>query len=119
METVEVVIKIPKEDFDFIKDEFADGDMPDEKDLKETTYYAIANGTVLPKGHGRLIDADAFIKFMQTVSKTRKYDELWIDNFLTVDDTFNAVIASIKNEGTSNGDAPTVIEADKDGQDER
>ena len=31
METVEVVIRIPKQDFDFIKDEFADGDMPDEK----------------------------------------------------------------------------------------
>ena len=59
METVEVVIKIPKQDFDFIIDEFAEGDMPDKKDLKETTYYAIANGTVLPKGHGRLIDADA------------------------------------------------------------
>ena len=58
METVEVVIRMPKQDFDFIKDEFADGDMPDEKDLKETIYYAIANGTVLPKRHGDLKDVD-------------------------------------------------------------
>lgn len=58
METVEVMIRISKQDFDFIKDEFADGDIPDEKDLKETTYFAIANGTVLPKGHGRLFILD-------------------------------------------------------------
>lgn len=110
METVEVVIKVPKKLLDEKKaiwNSLFGSTMLDETDI------AILSGTILPKGHGRLIDADAFIKFMQTVSKTRKYDELWIDNFLTVDDVFNAVIASIKNEGTSNGDAPTVIEADK------
>ena len=58
METVEVLIRIPKEDLDFIKDEFADGDMPDEKDLQETTYFAIAKGKALPKGHGDLKDVD-------------------------------------------------------------
>ena len=108
METVEVVTRINKDEYNFMK-HFSE--------IKAFSGHYIAkqivNGTVLPKGHGRLIDVDAFIKSMQTASKTRKYDELWIDNFLTVDDVFNAVIASIKNKGTSNGDAPTVIEADK------
>lgn len=73
METVEVVIKIPKEDFDFIKDEFADGDMPDEKDLKETTYYAIANGTVLPKGHDALLDAGQLMDYCHNQIEGHKY----------------------------------------------
>lgn len=96
METVEVVIKIPKQDFDFIKDEFADGDMPDEKDLKETTYYAIANGTVLPKGHGRLIDADKY-----------KFDNE--DGFCIGfgNDAMNVFKRSVD-------ETPTVIEADKE-----
>lgn len=50
METVEVVIKIPKDMYDRITDE-------------SNMFYspAIANGTVLPKGHGRLIDVDKLI----------------------------------------------------------
>ena len=97
METVEVVIRIPKQDFDFIKDEFADGDMPDEKDLKETTYYAIANGTVLPKGHGRLIDASQLL----TVTECKE------------DGTEYCYIPYAHIE-----DAPTIIEADKEEENE-
>ena len=55
MDEIEVLIKIPKEDYEFIYDEFADGDMPDGKSLTRTTLYAIANGTVLPKGHEDLV----------------------------------------------------------------
>lgn len=75
---MKIVIDIPEEDFDFIKDQFADGDMPDEKDLKETTYYAIANGTVLPKGHGRLVDADAITKHIEIFKQSFviNYDQL-------------------------------------------
>ena len=62
MDEIEVLIKIPKEDYEFIYDEFADGDMPDGKSLTRTTLYAIAKGTVLSKGHGRLIDADAILE---------------------------------------------------------
>ena len=50
----------------------------------------IKNGTPLPKGHGRLIDADAYID---------KHEECgWLDD-ITID-SFNAI-------------APTIIEADK------
>lgn len=74
---------------------------------------AIKNGVVLPKGHGRLIDADAFIKTMEDASKRQKYKKLLIDDLLTVDDVFKAIIESLQNRGLAEGDAPTIIEADK------
>lgn len=96
METVEILIRIPKRDFDFIKDEFADGDMPDEKDLKETTYYAIASGTVLPAGHGRLIDADELFLDIQTDEQMRLGEHLaWVRE--RIEDT-PTVIAADKGE---------------------
>ena len=74
---------------------------------------AIKNGTPLPKGHGRLIDADAFIATMEDASKRQKYKELLIDDILTVDDVFKAIIESLQNKGLAEGDSPTIIEADK------
>lgn len=75
---------------------------------------AVAKGVPLPKGHGRLIDADAFIAMMEDASKKQKYKELLIDDRLTVDDVFKAVIESLLNKGLAEGDAPTIIEADKE-----
>lgn len=51
METVEVLIKLPKELYQMIKEDTL---LPKNCAINE----AIQNGTVLPKGHGRLIDAD-------------------------------------------------------------
>lgn len=58
MSDINLVIKIPKETVNAIKDNamFA-GSIPSEILWDVTS--AIANGTPLPKGHGRLIDADA------------------------------------------------------------
>ncbi len=72
----------------------------------------IKDGTPLPKGHGRLIDADAFIATLENTSKRQKYKELLIDDLLTVDDVFKAIIESLRNEGLAEGDTPTIIEAD-------
>ena len=98
METVEVVIKITKYRLDAIK--WACKKMPptENQDLADYVYRDIANGTVLPKGHGRLIDADAATKDINTFQ----------DAFATYTDNmgkYNIVCA-----------APTVIEADKDGE---
>jgi hypothetical protein len=35
-------------------------------DLSERLMYAVANGSPLPKGHGRLIDADEVLKALET-----------------------------------------------------
>ena len=86
---------------------------------KEFTIYqcdvrdVLKNGTPLPKGHGRLIDADAFIATMEDASKRQKYKELLIDDSLTVDDVFKAIIESLQNKELAKGDSPTIIEADR------
>ena len=56
-DTVEVVIRINKADYDNLMNNW----------YKETMWTkAIRNGIVLPKGHGRLIDADAITKDFNT-----------------------------------------------------
>lgn len=46
---MKIVIDIPESDFDWIRDEFSDGELPDSISLTATTMYAIAKGTVLTK----------------------------------------------------------------------
>ena len=72
------------------------------------------NGEMLPKGHGRLIDADAFIRFIKDVSKRQKYGEVLIDKNMTVEDVLNAVVESLENKGLAEGDTPTIVSADKE-----
>ena len=48
---MQIVIDIPEEDYNFVKKQVAEG-------ITNPLKICIANGTVLPKGHGRLIDAD-------------------------------------------------------------
>ena len=52
MADIELVIKIPQETYDFLKKYGTDGGIIEK---------AVLNGTPLPKGHGRLIDADAVL----------------------------------------------------------
>lgn len=72
---------------------------------------AVRDGTPLPKGHGKLIDADAFANFLKNISKTQRYNEFIIDKQLTgvtVDDVFNIICESLQNENS----VPTIIKAD-------
>lgn len=55
METVEVLVRIPKRDFEELQSNYVWWG-------KHGGY--IKRGTVLPKGHGRLIDADTYRKEM-------------------------------------------------------
>ena len=48
---MQIVIDIPEEDYNFVKKHVADG-------ITNPLKVRIANGTPLPNGHGRLIDAD-------------------------------------------------------------
>lgn len=90
---MELVIKIPEEKLSIIKNKMYCGIY--DPDL----YKAIANGTPLPKGHGRLIDADDL-------------DLKRIDIILSgeVKDTVDA----LSKMGMLIITAPTVIEADKE-----
>ena len=55
METVELVIKIPKEDYEYVKEV-----VQKEKYVVSKFYYNIANGTPLPKGHWVGTDYDGY-----------------------------------------------------------
>ena len=91
METVEVVLRIPKKTYNALTHtEF------DAKLVVDEMRKSITNGTVLPKGHGRLIDADKY-----------KFDNE--DGFCIGfgNDAMNVFKRSVDN-------APTVIEADKE-----
>lgn len=101
---MQILIDIPKE----VKDDFVKRGFQ-----KGVVAQIIENGIILPNEHGRLIDADAFISTLEDVSKRHKYKELLIDECLTVDDVFKAIIESLQNEGLANGDAPTIIESNK------
>lgn len=112
MADIELVIKISEKVYNALTHIEFDANLVTDEMRK-----SIANGTPLPKGHGRLIDADAFIAKMEDASKRQKYKELLIDDCLTVDDVFDAIIGSLKNKGLANGDTPTIIEADAESED--
>ena len=86
MGDIELVIKIPEEDYDYLY-------VRKEVDGEELSYYdyLIFKGIQLPKGHSKLIDADALIYEAETCIETT-----------------DAFIDLIKN-------APPIIEADKEG----
>ena len=92
---MKLVIDIPKETLDAIK--------TGRIFLTKALYDAFENGTPLPKGHGRLIDADAFVK---------------------ENDDYTDIVLECKSQGGYNCykdtldslvfDAPTIIEADRE-----
>ena len=88
---MKLVIDIPEKDYETILNS---GFVPYECDI----VYAIINGTPLPKGHGRLIDADALYESSRLCH--------------TEEDGTACV------EWREINDAPTIIEADGGGENE-
>lgn len=87
---MQIVIDIPKRTYEqlkFLREQGFDG-------FETIIDKAVANGTPLPKGHGRLIDADELKP--RYISPEAWYSPMW--GFELVD---------IEN-------APTIIEADKE-----
>jgi len=66
MSDIELVIKIPKRVYNYIRkyEHIANSDVLDIKD-------AIINGILLPKGHGRIADID---KVLEEMKAARTYD---------------------------------------------
>lgn len=92
METVEVVVRIPKKCKEFL-DNGGKVDWLDAIPIID----AIANGTVLPKKHGRLIDTDSM----------KRIDAIQRGNFNSIE-SIRAWIDII----------PTVVEADREVENE-
>lgn len=71
---------------------------------------AIANGTPLPKHHGRLIDADALMKLYELEDATKYGNETAEQQTHSYDTMMMYEIADMLD------DAPTIIEADKESE---
>lgn len=71
-ETVEVVVKLPKEVYEKIQqvDRIISG-RRNGKTIEFALWNGVKNGTVLPKGHGRLYDLDAALKCMEEVADNK------------------------------------------------
>ena len=66
MADIELIIKIPEEQYKFIKQSMTIDKVKDYPALLYDSCEHIANGMSLPKGHGRLIDADVYAKKFNT-----------------------------------------------------
>ena len=75
MADIELVIKIDEEIYQHTR-EYEVGGFNIENDTK--LFIAIKNGKPLPKGHGRLIDADSIVKKMEEREEKLKDDRsMW------------------------------------------
>lgn len=100
---MEIVINIPEDYYNHVKaleciPIRGDGKF-EMRNLIRQNIALIQNGTPIPKGHGRLIDADAFQKYCFNKNFERRLSEVglfFINMFLS--------------------DAPTIIEADKESE---
>ena len=93
---MELVINISKEEYELVRN----GNKSFRTELE--LMNAVANGTPLPKHHGRLKDVDAFLSKVKADREHSAYSRSW-----TADDVLNAL---------NNSYAPTIVEADKEGE---
>ena len=61
---MQIIIEISEDDYKEVKEETYSGIQ-----IENRVFSAIANGTPLPKGHGRLIDKDHVIARLEAASK--------------------------------------------------
>ena len=106
MSDIELVIKIPEEKYNQIINFYQ------EFNIRPKDYeIAIINGTILPKGHGRLIDANETLKAMDSCDKfaysrhdmfklTKESEKDYISHVY-----YSDMVRVVNN-------APTIIEAD-------
>lgn len=100
MADIELLIKIPDHLYKLLKDFPSDSN---ESTIENVLMKAVEHGTPLPKGHGRLIDADAFQK---TYCKENCGDRPCVDAMDRCIFIGELLLA------------PTIIDADKEQSDE-
>ena len=103
---MQIVIDIPDYDYRHIKEYY------EKNDIVEATYSYIYHGIPLPKSHGRLIDADALMKLYGLEDATKYGNETAEQQTHSYSTMMMYEIADMID------DAPTIIEADKAGEEE-
>lgn len=97
---MKIVIDIPDEEYERIQAmDWKNGDR-----LYPYETIAIHNGTQLPKGHGRLIDADDLVRFISHHAYPIRYDCNSIEQGMSITGINQCI-----------NESPTIIEADKEG----
>lgn len=99
---MQIVIEIDEEVIEHAK-EMTEGSIDEYKAIR-----AIANGTPLPKGHGRLIDADELLKAMDT------WDKFGVDANTKIIPVKNCYVPYVHYDDMIQAvkGMPTIIEAD-------
>ena len=107
---VEVVVKIPKDYFEYIKtlDKIGVGEC-----FIDTVLDAFKDGTVLPEGHGRLIDESAILDAIDVAIHFANKEGHEYANAFENNGRWCAEYNSIENMIAS---APTIIKADREAQ---
>lgn len=101
---VEVVIKIPQDDLQILRHKYSKGAYR-ASTIEQALVETILNGTVLPKGHGRLIDVEnAKTKLCRVADRVPEPSKSCY------------IMSALYLENTD--EFPTVIEADKEANDE-
>ena len=87
---MEIVIKINEDAYNLLEQKYRNG-------KADALDCIILNGNILPKGHGRLIDADELLENASQVYDERRH--IWTQDFVVNADDVDS--------------APTILEADK------
>lgn len=104
MSDIELVIKIPEEKYNYIKKQVAEG-------IDNPLKVYIANGTPLPKEHGRLIDVDEIEHYVLPSEKQdRKTWFVHSEEYRNAVPHFNHAMRLLRDN------APTIIEADTESE---
>lgn len=101
MADVELVIKVPEVYFEALKktEEIVSGQRSG-KTLMSVIYERVANGTLLPKGHGKLIDVNDLLEEI-CLEDTKENRKLNLGEIITLEDIdrIEPVIEADKSEG--------------------
>lgn len=100
---MQIVIDVPEETY---QDILKNGFIYDEDN--EVVTHAIKNGTPLPKGHGRLVDADKLKMELERGIRAGNYEEGY-EKYAHINDMDDCIDAVVY--------ADTIIEADTEVQD--
>ena len=117
---MQIVIDIPEEMYQEIKEIFKviSGSRRSER-FDYILFDAVNAGTPLPKGHGRLIDADAFAEKIEKIIRDKAYYSLKTD-MISVGEVLHAVVEELNGTTLCGFDnAPTIIEADTESEDKK
>lgn len=107
---MQIVIDIPEEWFCRLQNEWGWA-------LAENVREAIKNGQPLPKGHGRLIDADVVWSKLKEIEDTYQAQFLDKSNVLHEASMFGRLYGFTQSRFIVQ-DAPTIIEAEKEAENE-